>query len=365
MENYLNTPAIHIDLDVVERNIAKGVEDLSRSGIAHRPHIKVHKSLYFARKQLEMGCKGITCAKLGEAEVMAGGGVDDILLAFPIIGRGKLERYGKLAAREGLMLRTIINSVEGAEGLSGLGERLGKRLPVLIEVDGGINRGGIRQEGNDLEEFAARVKDLPGIAVEGVEYYGGDIYACGTREEIRERSIREAKEVMEAGERLRGAGVDVRILSAGSSFSLLFSRELSGLTEVRAGNYIFNDGALLSIGLISPEDCALRVRATVVSRQDGKHAIMDAGSKTLTSDRVGGWESFGYVVEAPEIELYKVNEEHGFLRSSGEIPFGIGEVISIIPNHACVLPNLADEVYGMRRGTCEEVIQVEARGRNR
>lgn len=365
MENYLSTPAVHIDLDIVEQNIKKAVDGLATAGIVHRPHIKVHKSLYFAKQQLAMGCKGITCAKLGEAEVMADGGINDILLAFPMIGRDKLERYGKLASREGLTLRTIINSVEGAEGMSALGQEMGRRLPVLIEVDGGINRGGIRQDGQFLEEFAAKVKDLPGISIEGVEYYGGDIYACKTREAVRQRSRQEADEVVSAAKRLRACGLKMDILSAGSSFSLLFPDELKGITEVRAGNYIFNDGALLSIGLISPENCALRVRATIISRPDAKHAIIDAGSKTLTSDRVGGWDSFGYIVEAPEIEIYKVNEEHGFLKSESDISFKIGDVISIIPNHACVIPNLAEEVYGMRGGRLDKVLPVEARGKNR
>ena len=364
MEEYLNTPAIHIDLDVVERNIKRALDGLTAAGVAHRPHIKVHKSLYFAKKQLAMGCKGVTCAKLGEAEVMADGGVNDILLAFPMIGRDKLERYGKLVSREGLTLRSIINSVEGAEGMSALGQRIGRPLPVLIEIDGGINRGGIRTD-DSLEAFAKQVKNLPGIAIEGIEYYAGDIYSRRTREEIRQRVQQERDDVLSVAERLRALGLTMNILSAGTSFSLLFPEELAGVTEVRSGNYIFNDGSLLSLGHIGPEDCALRVRSTVVTRPDPNHAIVDAGSKTITTDRVGGWEKFGYVVEAPEVEIYKLNEEHGFLQSPREIPFRVGDVISIIPNHSCVVPNLADEVYGMRGGKLETVIPVDARGRNR
>lgn len=365
MDNYLNTPAVHIDLDVVERNIKNAVDGLAGAGVVHRPHIKVHKSVYLAKKQQAMGCKGITCAKLGEAEVMANGGIEDILLAFPMIGQGKLERYGALASRAGLTIRTIVNSMEGARGLSALGEKLSKRLQVLLEVDGGINRGGIPLAGTALEDFAAAVRALPGLEIVGVMYYGGDIYGCKTRDEVRERARREGTEVVSCGERLKKIGVAADILSAGSSFSLMFPKELAGLTEVRAGNYIFNDGALLSVGLITPADCALTVLATVVSRQDANHAIIDTGSKTLTTDKVGGWESFGQVVGAPEIEIYKLNEEHGFLQSPKTIPFAIGETIAIIPNHSCVVPNLADEVYGMRGGRLEEVIKVDARGRNR
>lgn len=364
MDNHLNTPAVHIDLDIVERNIRRAVDSLGAAGIAHRPHIKVHKSVYFAKKQIAMGCKGITCAKLGEAEVMAAGGIDDILLAFPMIGQDKLERYGALASRAGLTLRTIINSMESARGLSALGERLGRRLQVLIEIDGGINRGGIPIPGTALEKYAMAVKDLPGIEIVGVEYYGGDIYGCATADEVRLRSRREGEEVVSCGERLKALGLTPSILSAGSSFSMLYPEELKGITECRAGNYIFRDCSLLSIGLVTPEDCALRVRATVVNRQDARHAIIDAGTKTLTSDRVGA-EGLGYIVEAPEVMIYKMNEEHGFLESPTEVPFAIGEAISVIPNHSCVVPNLAEEVYGMRGGALETVIPVDARGMNR
>jgi D-serine deaminase-like pyridoxal phosphate-dependent protein len=364
MEKHLSTPAVHVDLDIAERNIHRAVTGLAAVGVAHRPHIKVHKSVHFAKTQLAMGCKGITCAKLGEAEVMADGGITDILLAFPMIGPDKLERYGALASRPGLTLRTIINSLEGARGLSALGEKLGRKLQVLVEIDGGINRGGIRLDAS-LEEYASAVKALPGIAIVGVEYYGGDIYGCKTREEIRLRARREGAEVVSCAERLRALGLCMDILSAGSSFSLMFPEELKGITEVRAGNYIFNDGALLSLGLVSVDDCALRVRSTVVSRQDANHAIIDAGSKTLTSDRVGGWDSFGCIAGDPAIEIYKLNEEHGFLQSKQPIPFKVGDVISVIPNHSCVVPNLADEVYGMRNGKFEELIKIDARGRNR
>lgn len=365
MNNHLVTPAVHVDLDIVERNIKRGVDGLAAHGIVHRPHIKVHKSVYLAKKQIAMGCHGITCAKLGEAEVMADGGIDDILLAFPMIGQDKLARYGALAQRDGLTLRTIINSAESAHGLSALGQSLGRRLEVLIEVDGGINRGGVPIPGDALEDFARAVKDLPGIDIVGVEYYGGDIYSRTTPDAIRARARQERDDVVSCAARLRALDIDARILSAGSSFSLLFPEELAGITECRAGNSIFNDGALLSIGMITPDDCALRVLSTVVNRQDDTHAIIDAGTKTLTSDKVAGWDSLGYIVNHPKIEIYKMNEEHGFLQSPTPIPLAIGDTVSIIPNHACVVPNLTNEIYATRSGPLDRPLPVDARGRNR
>ncbi len=361
--DYLDTPAVHVDLTVAENNIRTMLASLSEQGIAHRPHIKAHKSVFLAKKQLAMGCQGITCAKLGEAEVMAEAGIDDILLAFPLIGDDKLTRYRRLYEK-GIHLRTIINSAKGARELSNLGSAMQTRLPVLIELDGGLNRGGLKA-GAVLEEFAAMAAGLPGIMVEGLEYYGGDIYALATAEKIRARAKKEATDVMEGAKTLLRAGCEARILSAGSSYSARFPAELRGISEVRAGNYLFNDGSLLSQAMVRPEDCALRVIATVVSRPDDHNAIMDAGSKTLTTDRAGGWEWFGYVVEDPAVEISKLNEEHGFLHSRQVMPFRVGDRISIIPNHACVVPNLADEIYGMRGGKLETIIKIDARGKNR
>ena len=357
-----STPWVGIDLEIAEKNIRQAVEHLGKYHVAHRPHIKVHKSLFFAKKQQEMGCKGITCAKLGEAEVMAEGGISDILIAYPLIGKAKLERYKKLVQCHS-EIRTIINSWEGAKGLSELGESLGKRLPVLIELDGGINRGGVKL-GEPLEEFGKQIKTLAGIRVEGIEYYGGDIYGCKTGVEIKARAARERDEILEGGKILNKLGYDIRILSGGSSFSILFPEELEGLTEVRAGNYIFNDCALLSIGMISENSCAMEIRSMVVARPDTQTAIIDAGSKTLTSDRVNYREGYGYVKERPEAIITKLNEEHGFVYCPEGIDWRIGDQIHIIPNHACVVPNLCDYIFGMRNGIVEHLIAIEARGKN-
>ena len=361
--NEQSTPWVRIDLDIAEKNIQQAVKRLNTFHIAHRPHIKVHKSLFFAKKQQELGCRGITCAKLGEAEVMAEGGISDILIAYPLIGKDKLERYGKLV-QSGCKVRTIINSWEGAEGLSELGEFLGKRLPVLVELDGGIGRGGLKQ-GEPLEQFGKQIKSLAGIQVVGVEYYGGDIYDCKTAQEIRARAVRERDEIVESAKILKNLGHDIQILSGGSSFSILFPEALEGLTEVRAGNYIFNDCALLSIGMISEDLCALEVWATVVARPDAYTAIIDAGSKTLTSDHVHFREGYGYVKEMPDAVITKLNEEHGFVCHPAGIDWNIGDRIRIIPNHACVIPNLCDYVYGVRNGKIVQTIAVDARGKNR
>ena len=361
--DYRSTPSVQVDMDVAENNIRQAVEALRKYGIVHRPHMKVHKSVALAKLQQDMGCKGITCAKLGEAEVMADGGITDILLAYPLIGQDKLGRYRLLLERD-IAIRTIINSVEGAKGLSDLGESMGRKIPVLIELDGGINRGGLKG-GQPLVDFAKAVMNFPGIEIEGIEYYGGDIYGCKTEDEIRQRAKRERDEIVENANRLEELGLSMKILSGGSSFSLRYPEQLEGLTEVRAGNYIFNDNALFSLGRVQQQDCALRVYATVISRPDANNAIIDAGSKTLTTDTVAVWKGYGHIIENPDACIHKVNEEHGFVSCEGGLNWKIGDVVTIIPNHACTIPNLCDEIYAVRKGKLEGPIRIDARGKNR
>ncbi len=355
------TPAVVVELNIAERNVKKLIEENRKYNIAHRPHIKPHKSIFFAKMQLAAGAQGITCAKLGEAEVMARGGIRDILIAFPLIGEDKLNRLGELTKI--CKVKTIVNSVEGAKGLSALGEKLGKKLETLIEVDSGINRGGVKPF-EDTLAFAEKIRGLSGINIIGLLYYGGNIYGENTKEGIIKICQQEHDEVVGTAELLRQHGFNLTMLSAGSSFSAKFCEYLEGITEVRSGNYIFNDCAQLSVNLITEEDCALRIVSTVVSRPDQQTAIIDAGSKTLTTDLCKFGTGYGYIMGRPDITIYKLNEEHGFLRSDKAINLNIGDKIAIIPNHACVIPNLAEEIYGLRDGQFEQMIPVEARGKN-
>ncbi len=357
------TPAILVDLDVVDTNIRTMVENSRKYGINHRPHIKTHKSVELAKRQVELGARGITCAKLGEAEVMAAAGFDDILVAFPLIGEDKLQRLQALL-EQGITLRTIVNSEAGAAGIATVGERLGSPVEVLIEIDGGIDRGGLKP-GEPAVEFARKIRNLTGIKVVGILYFGGGIGKKDSPVNVIEKSLRERDEIIRTAELLRAEGLTMDILSGGSSFSSKNAECLEGLTEVRAGTYIFNDVSQLVIGYARQEDCALTCIATVISRPDEYSAIIDAGSKTLTSETNPQRPGYGYIIEDPRIQIVKLNEEHGFLRSESRLKLSIGEKITIIPNHVCLLPNMVDEMYGMRGEKLEKMLKVDARGCNR
>lgn len=359
MYDEIPTPAVVVELAQAEQNIRHMNEENAKYHIRVRPHIKPHKSVYFAQEQLRCGAGGITCARLYEAEVMADYGIHDILIAFPLIGKDKMERLGKLLRRA--KITTLVNSVVGARQLSELAESLGCTIRVLIEVDGGLHRGGFLQYQPTLD-FARQIRAFRGLSICGLLYYGGLIYQETTREGYERESQREHDELVGTAALLSGEGFRMEVLSGGNSYSARCCKQLEGITEVRCGNYIFNDCSTLATGFATETECALRAVSTVVCVVDEHHAIIDAGSKTLTTDLCSHRKGYGWVVGRPDIEITKLNEEHGFIESDRPLALEVGDKIAIIPNHACVLPNLTDKLYGIREGKLERMIPVEARG---
>ncbi|WP_276353239.1 alanine racemase [Cohnella caldifontis] len=361
MYKELSTPAVIVDLDTVENNIRNMAEKLSAAGIDHRPHIKTHKSVKFARMQLAAGARGITTAKLSEAEVFAEAGFDDILVAHSIVGEDNRERLAALHRK--IDVRVTVDSLESAVGLSAVGEKTGKPVKVLIEIDGGLHRGG-RQPGQDAVDFARELQRLPGIEIEGIMGYFGLVYKENTVPEIAEYAKYEAQTVNRVASDLRKAGIPVSVVSSGSTPTSLLGEHLRGaVTEVRAGNYIFYDVSAVEIGFAEERDCALRVIATVISTPLPGMATIDAGTKTLTSDKSHHGNGFGRLVGLPGAEIASLNEEHGFVRFDPErVSLRVGDRVEIIPNHSCVIPNLNGRVFGVRRGKLEETIPVDARG---
>ena len=362
MYDYLQTPAVLVELDQAEKNIKAMVELNEKNGIHVRPHIKPHKSVYLSRLQLELGCRGITCAKLGEAEVMADHGITDILVAYPLIGEDKMERLKKLMDRANVA--TIVNSTTGARQISGAGRSKGEKIRVLIEIDGGLNRGG-KKPMEPAVEFAKEIRDLPGIDIVGLMYYSGVIYAETTMEGFDKATVKEHDDIINTARLMEAAGFKMEILSGGNSYSSKRAQLLKGITEVRPGHFIFNDCGQLASGFATEGQCCLRVVSTVVCLNDEKHAIIDAGSKTLTTDLCAHRAGYGYVIGRSDIFISKLNEEHGFIESEKPLDLKIGDKIAIIPNHACVVPNLADEICGIRNNRIERMIKIEARGKNR
>jgi D-serine deaminase-like pyridoxal phosphate-dependent protein len=345
----LDTPLPVLDLDAVERNIARMQAYCDEHGIAFRPHIKTHKLPQLARRQVAAGAIGIACQKLGEAEVMADAGLDDILLTFPLVGAEKARRFASLASR--VRMSTAADSATAAEGLSQALAAEGAEAGFLVDVDTGLGRTGV-QTPAEAAELALLVDRLPGLCFDGLMTYPTGPATVAVLEEAKAEIER--------------AGLMVRIISGGGTPHAFAAHTTPIVTEIRAGTYVYGDRACIEDGTSALDECALRVRSTVVSRPTAGRAILDAGSKTLSSDPVAGHPEvggFGLVVEHPAARLYALNEEHGYLDVSAcpDVP-DIGDVVTIVPNHACVVSNLHDHVLAQRDGAPAEVWRVAARG---
>jgi D-serine deaminase-like pyridoxal phosphate-dependent protein len=347
----LDTPVPIVDLDAVERNLARAATYFAKQGIPLRPHIKTHKIPEFARRQVALGACGITCQKLGEAETMADGGVEDILLTFPIWGADKLARLERLARR--VTMSAVTDSIEVAEGLALVGARVGTPLATLVECDVGGARCGV-QRPEDAVALAKRIASLPGARFGGLMTYPPAGQIPATQAWI---------DAALAG--LKSAGLEAKVVSIGGTPEMYRSHELTFPHEQRPGTYIYSDRSMVRAGVGSYDDCALRIVATVVSRPTGDRAVLDAGSKTLSSDLMG-FSDHGYILEYPDARIAKLSEEHGHvdLSQSARKP-KIGERVTIVPNHACVVSNLFDAVAAVSNGRFERTIAVAARGQVR
>ncbi len=345
------TPALVIDMDRVERNIARVQKICDAAGVANRPHIKTHKSPFLAQLQIEAGAKGITCQKLGEAEVMAAAGIDDILISYNLIGEEKIARLGALLAKTRVTVAAD-NEVVIA-GLPGAAAAAGRPLPVVIECDTGRKRAGVETP-SEVISLARQIKDAPGLSFAGLLMYPTE---TGWSEAQRFYD--------EALTGLRQLGLDPAIVSTGGSPNLKNVGQLKGATEHRPGTYVYNDRMQVAAGVATWDDCALHVYSTVVSRASADRGILDAGSKTLTAD-TGGLDGYGLILEHPEAKIARFAEEHGFLDLSGsnERP-NVGEVVRVVPNHVCVVVNMSDEVVMVRGDEIVGVLPVAARGKLR
>ncbi|PKR51445.1 D-TA family PLP-dependent enzyme [Thalassospira povalilytica] len=345
----LDTPCAVVNLDTVDRNIDAYQAYCDKHGIALRPHIKTHKLPAFAKQQLDAGAKGITCQKIGEAEVMADAGMDDILLTYNVLGDRKLARLRALFDRV-KTLRVVADNLPVINGLSRAFADSAKPLEILIECDTGGGRCGVQTPQAALE-LAQKIKTLPGISFAGLMTYP----AAGGGDKV-------AAFFGDAMTKLAAVGIDCPIRSSGGTPDMWKAHEVANITEYRIGTYIYNDRSLMARGVCAEDDCALRVLTEIVSLPAPGRAIIDAGSKVLTSDLLG-LDGYGYVVGHPDVAVVGLSEEHGILHfDAGLTPFEIGERIEIIPNHVCVVSNMLDQVH-LVRGDAIQTVDVEARGK--
>ena len=361
--NALDTPALVLDLDVVEANIARTVEIAQAAGARLRPHIKTHRMLAVARLQIDAGAHGICCAKTGEAEVFADGGIDDIFIANQVVGTAKMRRLRALAERVRLAV-----GVDHPEQIDLLSQAFGGADPldISIEIDVGQRRTGV-VEPHEAVELAQRIQDSPGLALRGVYTHEGHDYAARDDADLAVIADQAQRQMLEAAQAIRdGTGAPCEV-SMGSTPSLFARKFHPGIDELRPGTAVFNDGSHANF-LGHTDWCAATVLATVVNRPAPDRVVVDAGAKALTSDRRGPSilenSGFGMVVGRPDATIVSLSDEHGVLSVPDAGAYAIGEVIQIIPNHICPCVNLYDHAFVAREGIVEDAWEVSARGQS-
>ncbi|MCG3142340.1 MAG: D-threonine aldolase [Anaerolineae bacterium] len=359
----LDTPALLIDFDKLENNLAAMQKIANDNGVKLRPHTKTHKTPYIAHKQMRAGARGVTVAKLGEAEVMNAAGLDDLLIAFPLQGAAKMERLLRLAERAAV--RVSLDSFPVAQAISDAAAARGIKIPFYVEVDTGLHRVGLapRQATRDFVRAATKLR---GIEFIGLLTHAGQAYAAKTLDEIAALGKNEGALMVETAEMLRADGIATPEVSVGSTPTARFAAQVQGVTEIRPGTYVFYDTMQVHKFACVWDDCAQTVLFTVVAKHPDR-LIFDGGSKTLSSDRgPDGAATFGTVVGFPHLEIYALSEEHAHVKiiGDGAAP-NIGDKVQVIPNHACAVMNLHDQFIATRGDEAIGSFEIAARGKIR
>jgi len=341
----LETPYAAVNLDRLEANILKLQHYLDEHNIGNRPHIKTHKIPEIAHMQIKAGAVGITCQKLSEAEVMAQAGIRDILVTYNIIGTKKLERLMRLARRT--KLSVTADSEFTINGLSTAAQREQLELAVLVEFDSGAQRCGVQSP----QEAAALARLV--TASSGLHFAGLMTYPSNAK---TDPFVQETKALLDHDD------IQVECVSGGGTPNLWQAHTATEVTEYRAGTYVYGDRHIIKSRAMSLDDCALTVTTTVVSRSTPDRAILDGGSKTFSSDLLD-LDGYGAIVEYPEASIYSLSEEHGHVDLSPcKNKPQIGERVTVIPNHCCVVSNLFNHIFGVRGNRVEVIWPVAARG---
>ncbi|MFI5244449.1 MAG: alanine racemase [Gemmatimonadales bacterium] len=356
----LETPAALVDLDRLDRNIARMAAYAAEHRLALRPHIKTHKATTVAAAQLAHGAAGLTCATPAEAAVMSAVG-DDILLAYPPVGP-KLQRLMALPSH--VRLTVALDSAAAIEGLAAAARAAGRAVRVYVELDVGMHRVGVAAW-DEAIALARLLRDRPPLEYAGIAFYPGHIRDAVGSQDAKLAALREA--LGSALIALDRAGVPPAVVSGGSTPTMRRTHEITGVTEFRPGTYVYNDRGTAEIGACAWDDCALTVLATVVSTSVPNQAVIDAGAKALGREPARGFdgEGFGSLIDRPEVVVKGMSEEHGILDLAKTTwrP-KVGELVRVVPNHVCIVVHLNDVIYGVRGERVEKSWAVDARGRS-
>ena len=355
----LETPAALVDLDRLERNIARMADYARAHGLALRPHIKMHKATTVGASQIAHGAAGLTVATPAEAQVMSGV-TRDLLLAYPPVGP-KLAKLMALPA--GVRLTVALDSARAVEELAAAAGAAGRPVRVYVELDVGMHRVGVTAW-DDAIALARLVGERAPLEYAGIAFYPGHIREAAGSQGEKIAALNAA--LRSATEALDRAGFAPSVVSGGSTPTVWQTHEIVGVTEFRPGTYVYNDRTTAEIGACAWDDCAFSVLATVVSTSVPNQAVIDAGAKALGREPMRGaeGEGWGALLDRPEVVVSRMSEEHGILDLSNTTwrP-AVGDLVRVVPNHVCIVVHLNDVMYGVRGDAVATSWAVDARGR--
>jgi len=346
------TPYLRVDLARLRRNVRRAADRATRARVALRPHVKTHKSIEIARLQLSSGAVGITVATIAEAELFARLGCTDVFIAFPLwVDDRAARRLRDLAGAAAVAI-----GVDSVAGAANAGRLLGgSGVEVLVEVDSGQHRSGARPADAGAVALAAQ---RSGVPVRGVFTFPGHSYAPDA---LVSSARDESAALAEARDAVTALGIEVRVVSGGSTPSLA-AADTDVLTEVRPGVYVFGDAQQWELGAMRREDIALTCRATVVSHAGGR-LVLDSGSKVLGADRAAYATGYGRLLDHPDARIVQLSEHHAVVDLVGTALPVLGSQLDVVPNHVCAAVNLADELW-VQEARSMRAWQVSARGLN-
>ncbi len=360
-KNELRTPAVLVDLDAFEGNIARFQALCDKYGKQLWPMTKTHKSTEAARMQQQAGASGFLCGTLDECEKLADMGVKNIMYAYPAAGKANIDRVISLAKRCAFIIR--LDCIDSARPLQNAAAAAGVSIAYTIIIDSGLHRFGVAPE--QAAAFAVAMKAMPNLVFKGVSTHPGHVYGASNPEDVPRYVADEKNSLRAAKTALAAAGYRCEIVGSGSTPTFADAVDDADITHYHPGNYVFYDALQMALGVAQEKDCALTVQATVVSRPAPDRAIIDAGAKCLGLDQGAhgndSLKGFGHIKGRPDLELYSLSEEVGKIHVHPEAALAVGDTVEIIPNHSCSSANLTGNFIACRGDTVERIIAVDIR----
>jgi D-serine deaminase-like pyridoxal phosphate-dependent protein len=350
----IETPALVIDLEIMEENIEKMASYFNGVKSSLRAHSKTHKSPTIAQKQIGAGARGICCQKLGEAEVMANHGIRDILITTEVVDPEKIQRLVRLARSHDV--KVVVDNLKVAKATSEAAKREGVRQGVIVEIDVRKKRCGV-MPGTPTVDFVKKVVEFEGVDFRGLMGYEGPFFDLLDFEKRKAAAHELLHSLKETVDMVEAEGIAVQDVSAGSTSTYSIAGDYPRVTEIQAGSYVFMDSTYSRLGGLD-FDCALTVLATVISRPVPERVVVNTGLKAITQE-------FGMpaVKDHEDAKMYHMSEEHGMIRVDPASKIDVGDKLELIPSHCCTTVNLHDQYYVVRKGKVEVIWPIPARGR--